>query len=75
MHNIKETNMTTQKAWQSVRGTQIKAGDQLITGEKILNVNLGRLPQGARLADVQLDDGGFERCWEGFEYRVIRGED
>ena len=66
---------TTKTCVQSVKGTELKAGDVLSTGWKqsatIETAVAGQLEAGGRYQDVTTGDGKTARCWDGFLYPVL----
>jgi hypothetical protein len=60
---------------RSIKGTEIQVGMVRVLGwketAKVLGVVEGRHPMGARYADVEMDNGDVERCWEAFQYRIL----
>lgn len=67
--------MTT-LAWHDVKGTEIRVGDYVFGDSAevlaVKSVTHGQLDLGAKYADVTLEDGSTNRCWEGFIYRAGR---
>lgn len=55
----------------SIPGDKLLAGDDVMGFGVAADVTLGRLPAGARFADVRFDDGSARRCWAGFYYHVL----